>query len=454
MNASRRREFLADVGRGMLIASVGPALALDLELVPALADEPTQPLSFGAMEPLVALIEETPDDRILPALVDRLRKGTTLRELVAAGALASARTQANGEYNGMHAFLALAPCYAMALQSPEGRQALPVLKVVARNAGCIHDPRNRDRARLQSVAPATLPQGRSGGELLRAATGPKEAEQVLAGLLTRGSPRDAYNDILSNAIEQSIDVHAIVTVWRAWDLLDLTGEEHALTMLRQGVAAGGAPEFGALLVQLFDQYHLLDRPRVVRPAEDAWVDRMSRTIFEVGRRQAVEAVASALAEGIDPQAIGEAISLAATRVMLHDPGVEGGAVHGGHAGVHASDAANAWRNIARVSNVRNARASLIAAAWYIAGARDGGITAGGRYMKHGGLEHPYPLDEHLKRIRTNDPAALLREADDAIRENDQGRACAAVQRYGELGYEPRPVIDLLLRYATSEEGHD
>src|SRR5262249_59119007 len=125
MDPSRRREFLVDVGRGMLMASVGPALALDLGLSPALADGPTQPLSFGVMEPLVALIEETPDDRILPVLVDRLRKGTTLRELVAAGALASARTQANAEYNGMHAFLALAPSYAMALQSPEGREALP-----------------------------------------------------------------------------------------------------------------------------------------------------------------------------------------------------------------------------------------------------------------------------------------------------------------------------------------
>jgi hypothetical protein len=70
------------------------------------------------------------------------------------------------------------------------------------------------------------------------------------------------------------------------------------------------------------------------------------------------------------------------------------------------------------------------------------------------LKHPYPLVEHLEAIRVNDPAALLREADGAIRENDQGRACAAIQRYGELGYESKPVIDLLLRYATSEEGHD
>src|SRR5207253_4702193 len=179
-------------------------------------------------------------------------------------------------------------------------RALPVLKVVARNAGCIHDPRRRSRARLQPVAPAPLPQGRSGGELLRAATRPEEAERILAALLTQESARHAYNDLLSNAIEQSIDVHAIVMVWRAWDLLDLAGEGHAVTMLRQGVAAGGDPEFGAPLVRLFDQYRLLERPRVSRPAEDSWVDRMSRTIFEVGRTQAIDAVASALAEGIDP----------------------------------------------------------------------------------------------------------------------------------------------------------
>ncbi len=40
MSAFRRREFLADVGRGMLVASVGSVLARDLGLVSAaLGDE-------------------------------------------------------------------------------------------------------------------------------------------------------------------------------------------------------------------------------------------------------------------------------------------------------------------------------------------------------------------------------------------------------------------------------
>ena len=40
MNRYGRREFLVDVGRGMLVASVGSTLAQDLGLAPAaLADE-------------------------------------------------------------------------------------------------------------------------------------------------------------------------------------------------------------------------------------------------------------------------------------------------------------------------------------------------------------------------------------------------------------------------------
>ena len=44
-----------------------------------------------------------------------------------------------------------------------------------------------------------------------------------------------------------------------------------------------------------------------------------------------------------------------------------GSVHGDSVGVHASDAANAWRHIARVTSARNTFASLIAAAYHTAG---------------------------------------------------------------------------------------
>ena len=90
MNRNHRREFLANVGRGMLVASVGSNLAHDLGLAPAaLADGGAERLSFGSLEPLVSLMQETPANKLLPLLVDKLQSGTTLDQLVAAGALAT-----------------------------------------------------------------------------------------------------------------------------------------------------------------------------------------------------------------------------------------------------------------------------------------------------------------------------------------------------------------------------
>jgi len=71
-----------------------------------------------------------------------------------------------------------------------------------------------------------------------------------------------------------------------------------------------------------------------------------------------------------PSQSARALSLAANSLLLHDPGrKEGsgnkpvGSCHGDSVGVHAVDAINAWRNIARVSNHHNAVASLVVGAY-------------------------------------------------------------------------------------------
>src|SRR5262249_956924 len=133
MNNRNRRAFLADVGKGMLIASIGPGLAADLRIASAWADEGPQRLLFGDREPLVALMQETPADKLLPILGATLKAGTDLKALVAAAALANARTLGGEDYVGYHAFMALAPAYQMAQELPKEKQALPVLKVLHRN---------------------------------------------------------------------------------------------------------------------------------------------------------------------------------------------------------------------------------------------------------------------------------------------------------------------------------
>ena len=64
----------------------------------------------------------------------------------------------------------------------------------------------------------------------------------------------------------------------------------------------------------------------------------------------------------------------------------------------------------------------------------------------GSCQEPYPRPTHLEKVKTTDPAALLQQTEAAIKAQDQALACAAGRSsYGELGHPARPVFDLLLQ---------
>ena len=465
-----RRQFFSDVGRGVLVASLGPALATELAVGgEALAGEAPARLVFGDMEPLVALMQETPVNKLLPALVGKLNAGTTLKQLVGAAALANARTFGGEDYVGFHTLMALTPAYHMANESPEATRALPVLKVLYRNTNRIQEAGGPQREVLHPVEPAKLPEGTGGGDALREAVRSRDvdrAEKTFAALVGCSDgccADDAFNALLY-AVQDQTEVHRVVLPYRAWDLIDLVGKEQAHTLLRQSVRycvrAEAWPrnaewdEPRSMLPKVLEQYGLLGKTPGTRAADDKWVEEMSRTIFEASPKQAAEAAAAALAEGFDPASVGEAMCLAANQLVLRDQGrpaaqeVAGkpmGSVHGDSIGVHACDSANAWRNMARVSNARNTFACLILGAYQAAFDR---VNRGGDFVKW----QPLPLPGHVDRIKTTEPDSLLRELDEAIRGNLQARASSIVQRYADLGHPPRGVLDLMLRYATSEDG--
>jgi len=463
MSHRNRRDFLVDVGRGMLVASVGSATAFELGLSPLLAERgDVQRVTFGKLEPLVSRMQETEPDKLLPLLVEDLRRGTELRTLVSAAALANVRAFAGQDYTGYHTFMALVPALQMAGELPSDLQPLPVLKVLYRNSSRIHEQGANDKDALHPVAATASIDSARGYDFVRSAVRAVDwdAAETRFAALVQGSTEAAYNQ-LQVAVQDEVDVHRVVLSWRAWAMLDLAGEEYAHTLLRQSVRYCVDVEqrigernyarspIRELLPRLLDEYKLLSKSTGQRMPDDAWVEQLAATVFSGTREQAAEAVAAALAEGFDPEAVGEAISLAANKLVLHDPGrlekyssaqKPPGCVHGDSVGVHASDAANAWRNIARVSNPRNQIASLIVGAFHTAG-QTNWITT-----------EPYPYAEQLEGVRAEDAKSLLAQAEEAIRANEQARACAVVHRYGELKLPDRPVFDLLLKYACSEDG--
>jgi hypothetical protein len=456
VSQSHRREFLQEVGGGMLAVLVGSRLAAELGLA-AEDNRDDKAKTATDLVRLSQLIQQTPTQDLLPALGKQLKNGTSLKELIAAGALANARAFGGQDYNGYHSFMALCPSHAMAMALPENERPLPILKVLYRTSTHIHGAKCTQEDHLGKVEPIKLDAKTSPAEQMREAARARklaQAEQIFAAL--PGTPEQTYDDV-QLLIQDDLNVHRVVLAWRAWEVLDFIGKDHARDMLRQTVRFCSDPRhtgraahpIQTVLPRLLEGHKLLSARPGSRKVDDAWIEQVAQTVYADPQEKAAETVAAALADGVDPDAISEAISLAGTMLVLSDPGrpkewaspnKPEGSVHGDSVGVHASDAANGWRHIARVASPRNTFASLIAAAYHTAG-------QSGRQ-----LGKPYPLMEDVARVETTDGAKLIAALDEAVRGKDQRRAAAVAASYGALGHDAQAIFAKLRQYAISEDG--
>lgn len=457
-----RRRFLQNLGSAAFLATLG-STAFDLGLVSKVsAEDGNERLDFGDLEPIVAWMQETPVDRLQPSLVKKLQEGMPLKTLIAGAALANARTFGGEDYIGFHTFMALSPALAMARLMPAGSEALPILKVLYRNTSRIHEFGGRSAEVLHSVS-SSAGSIASSPSALRELVYHKstlQAEQLLASHMAQDSQGGL--EALLPTIHDHVEVHRTVLPFRAWEMREIVGEEHALTLLRQSLrycirAAAQPPSQEAsvqsrLIAQLFDQYRLEDISVGTRRADDARVEQLSQSIDKSSPEDAATAVAEAIAAGMDPRDIGEAISLSASLLVLRDGGrlpqwedrlKLAGSVHGDSVGVHASDAANAWRQLAMVSQRRNQFACLIVGAWQVA--RD-------RLASPNLLSDPLPVPIQGQRIDGADAASLLAQLDEAIQNRLQGQATAVVAKYCQQLLPVNELFARLVRYAVSEDG--
>lgn len=461
MHQHHRREFLTNVGRGMLTATLGYSAALDMGLTSRVwaNDDSEIPLDFGPLEPLAALMQETPADRLLPRLHQELLKGTPLKTLVAAGVLANSRSFGGEDYIGFHTLMALAPSLLMAQELPTPQQALPVFKVLHRNATRMQETGGRSTEALHQLPPVTAinPQPET---VLRDACRQQdnaEAERLLSHAVAY-SPELAWDQLLRE-VEDETEVHRVNLAYRAWDLLGIVGKEHALTLLRQSLRyclkaeKQPRPETRTLLARLFDTYALEGKTPGTRTLSDPELATLSESFLQGPPDRAADTAAAAMADGLAPDMICQAASIAANQLLLRDTGrpakwsdarKPAGSVHGDSIGVHSSDAVNAWRNIARVSPPRHQIAAAILAAYQVARDRASWTD----YLTTDLAPHA----EQLEQLRDLTPEKLLTSAETAIRGNQQLAAAAAVHLYGTQTSDVRPVFDLLRKYAISEDG--
>lgn len=450
-----RRQFIKNLGGGMLVAGLGASLATEIGCATEFVSQETRDEGYGDLTKLVRMMQEMHPDKLQQALVADFKSGTTsLKDSIAAAALANAETFGGTDYVGYHAEMALIPALEMTQELPKEKSALPVLKVLYRNSERIQKVGGAKARALRPVKETDDNRDTNFGprlkQLVRQADMVK-AEQLFASAVkgSAGDVKKMFNYLL-HTIEDEIDVHRFVLAYRAHGLIDLVGDDRAHMMLRQCVRhcvdtekkriskGRSASPIRTHLPKMLDQYKLLEKKLGDRDPGDEWVAEMCESIYGSDKFEAAELAAAALADGISPEVVGEAISLAANQLVLRQ-GKDPWRTHGASAGVHGSDAVNAWRNIARVADSRNQITGLIVAAFHT-----------GRYQPFKGKA--YPTDEHVGRIKATSAKELLGTAEEAITSNDQALAAAAIQVYGDQKHDPRQVFDLMLKYAISEDG--
>ena len=127
MSGYNRRAFLGKMGSGMLASAVGLTVGNELDLHGLLFAGEARRLEFGDLEPLVTMMQEKSPDGLMSSLKVELDRGVGLQTLITAGALANARTFGGQNYNGYHAFMAMAFITLRLLSSFQNWDSLPRL---------------------------------------------------------------------------------------------------------------------------------------------------------------------------------------------------------------------------------------------------------------------------------------------------------------------------------------
>ncbi|MAG55006.1 MAG: hypothetical protein CMJ83_01815 [Planctomycetes bacterium] len=448
-----RRRFLADVGAGLVVASLGPVMAQDLGIDRALTEVDPVPATDDRLTPLVDLILETPPAKLQPMLVKRLKSGALdLQRIVAACAVANAIKFNGYDYDGYHGFMALDPALQMSKELDATHAPLPVLKVVWRNAARIQKLGGAS-SRRQHTIPAGALSG-DGGIKLRNATRAQDIETAEKLLASGAKSNAARFDLLQPTIQDGTDVHRVVLAWRSYEMIRNAGDARGLTLLRQ--CAGFAVDrtrmdkhnhrspspVRKLVPALIAEFGLEDFQPGKRVADDRWVTALGRAIYDGTPANSARLVARALKAGYGFEDVGAAASLASNELILRQVRDRRGnlKVHGASRGVHATDATNAWRNIARVSKPRHAAASLMIAAYH--------ACKDGLYRGTDALPHA----KHLAAVTTQEPAKLLDRMASCIRDQDHGGTTAAIHRYLGLGHDEAALRAKMIPFALADDG--
>lgn len=339
-SASHRRDFLKRSAQLGALAGLGDFAFLN-GLPPLSADEvrPRPLVQLGPdIEPLVRLIEETPRDRLLTSAIERIRGGTTYRDLLGAVMLAGVRgIQPRPVGFKFHAVLVVNSAH-LASEAAEGRDRwLPLLWALDNFKSAQERNRREGDWRMAPVAEDRLPTSGQAARSFREAMDNwdvEAADRAVAALARTTGANAAYEPFWRYGARDFRDIgHKAIFVANSYRTLGTIGWRHAEPVLRSLAYALLEHEGTNPARREADA----DRPgrenvrRAARIRADWQRGRTSReattellaTLRGGTWNEACDAVVGKLNDRVDPSCVWDALFLTAGEMLMRQPGIVG-----------------------------------------------------------------------------------------------------------------------------------
>jgi len=345
-----RRQFLKvagiSAGSFAFLKNVPPVSAQEAKVTPAL-------VRLGAgIEPLVRLIEDTPQAELLEQVAQRIHQGATYQQIVAALFLAGVRNIAPRPNVGFkfHAVMVVNAAHQESLASPETDRWLPIFWALDEFKKSQAMEQKDSGWRMAPVNESIVPPPHKAKEAFITAMenwDEKNADAAVAGLVRSAGANEIYELFYRFGARDFRSIgHKAIFVGHSWRLLQFIGWQHAEAVLRSLAYACLNHDVKNSTPALSDQ--LADRPwrrnqKLVASMGPAWMngkldDGATRDMLAVLRQgsseEACDKAVALINHGVSPHSIWDALFVAASEIVMRQPNVPN---------VHSMSSANALR---------------------------------------------------------------------------------------------------------------
>jgi hypothetical protein len=334
-----RRQFLGNaVGGGL---SIGGGLGFLSRLGPVSAAEAKLPSGLvqygGGVEPTVKLLEETPRERLLEEVADRVKRGLSYRELLAALLVAGVRNVQPRPQVGFkfHAVLVINSAHLASLASPAEDRWLPIFWALDRFKSAQMETQKESGWRMGAVDEAKVPAASKAVAAFVAAMDAwdEPAADAAAAGLARGAGRNECFELFARYGARDFrDIgHKAIYVANSFRTLECVGWQHAEPVLRSLAYAllkydGANPA---------NSDAAADRPwrrnaELVKKVRPDWQDgkasdeasaHLLATLRTASDEEACAAVVEALNDGVSPASVWDALLAGSAELLMRKTGI-------------------------------------------------------------------------------------------------------------------------------------